>query len=1573
MNCYLFGSNSLTIECASTLLRHGHRIEGVVTADSAIVKWANSHAVPAFTPNTGLAQTLGQSPFDLLFSVAYLSIIPEAILSLPRVAAINFHDGPLPEYAGLNTPAWALMNEESRYGISWHLMTGRLDAGGILLKRTFDVQPDETSLSLNLKCYQAAIESFDDLIQALEERRLAPQKQDLSARKYFAKDRRPEAACILSWHKDAETISAMVRALEFGAYENPLGLPKLAIGSDAVIVKGVEIGETSSGAPPGTIVRAEQSVLQIATGSRDIMIQGLLRPEGTPIPILSFLEKCALTTGDSLPCLSPPSADRLTTLNTAICRKEAYWLDRLTHVSLVETPYAKPSSQPEKSRFDTLDMALPAAFMSWACEAHEATDRVSLLAAAFAAYLARLTGQTEFDLAFRDRELKRQLQDCESVFSSHVPVRFSCVPSQSFREFLPGALEALHDARRNLSFSRDIVLRYPQLTSLQGAGLVAGLQIVLEVADSFVDHVALEGSTLTVLLSPNDDLVRWTFDAKSLAHDDVRLMQDQFTLFLEAITDSSRAICQLDILGSTQRQKLLVEWNATETSLATTECIHQLIEAQVARTPDAIALAFEDSLLTYKELDARANRLAHYLQKNGLQRDGFAGTYLKRSLDMVIAVLATLKAGGAYLPLDPEFPRDRIRFMLEDTDTTLIVTTSDLAQNLDWNRGKIVLLDDDTDVVSRESEERPTSGVSPENLAYVIYTSGSTGRPKGVLVEHRNVGNLFAGMDAKISHDPPGVWLAVTSLSFDISVLEILWTLARGFKVVLYSEMAHRRPQTPATASWRPADRQVDLSLFYFASDEGECSEHKYRLLLEGAKFADENDLTALWVPERHFYAFGGLYPNPSVAAAAVAAVTKRIGIRAGSCVLPLHSPIRVAEEWSLVDNLSGGRVGVSFASGWQPHDFVLKPENFAGRQKLLFERIEVVRKLWRGEAVAFTDGRGEEVAIRILPRPVQRELPVWITAAGNPETCKRAGENGFNLLTHLLGQSVDELAAKIVIYRESLAAGPARSSRGHVSLMLHTFLGESRDKVREQVRGPMKSYLRSAVGLIEKAAWSFPTFKHATTNKDGGFSVDHLSEDELDAVLDFAFERYFETSGLFGTPKECSEMLERLRGIGVDEVACLIDFGVPTSEVLDHLSYLKELRQLHSERAAPTPDYSIPALIADHKVTHLQCTPSMITLLLAEQPARAALGTLLQLLIGGEAFPLALANELKRILPGEILNMYGPTETTVWSSVHPVNGEVDSIPIGKPIANTRFYVLDEHLQPVPVGLVGELFIGGEGVVRGYHNRPNLTAERFLSDPFANVPHARIYRTGDLVRYRIDGSVEILGRADHQVKIRGYRIELGEIESVLEKHPEVREAVVVVYEELAGSKRLVAYVKLRGDTVPSLTSMRQFLGDRLPDYMIPSHVVRVDAFPLTPNKKIDRKALPPPDRAFQLETLREVEAVVPPSNELEESLRGIWMEVLQLSRVGVEDNFFDLGGHSLLAVQAHRLIRGRLEQDVALTDLFRFPTIRSLARHLGGTRIDSELNAAARRIATRKNSIPRRRRAASTQEMTGDR
>ena len=418
---------------------------------------------------------------------------------------------------------------------------------------------------------------------------------------------------------------------------------------------------------------------------------------------------------------------------------------------------------------------------------------------------------------------------------------------------------------------------------------------------------------------------------------------------------------------------------------------------------------------------------------------------------------------------------------------------------------------------------------------------------KAVEIKNYIEANFGLVLPMEIFLEDVSITQLATQILCDPKLRTVLQTTAGAQTSRKAGESVHpdKQPLPDSSTQFQtPAKKGMQFSLFYFSSNEAD-TDNKYQLLIEGAKFADQNGFAAVWIPERHFHPFGGIYPNPSVLGAALAMVTERIRLRAGSVVLPLHNPIRVAEEWSVVDNLSRGRVDIAFARGWNPNDFVISPETYANRTEVMFSGIQTIHKLWRGESILLPNGVGKETEIKIHPLPQQRKLPTWITCSGGRERFIEAGTFGANILTALLFQPIEELAEKIALYREARSIHGHAPEAGCVTLMLHTFIGEDMAVVRNKVQRPFIEYLKTSVDL-----W-----------RGRSKSLDDLTHKEQEDLLAYAFERYFQTSALFGTPNTCLKMVARLLEIGVDEIACLIDFGVDVDSVMTSLYSLKRLK----------------------------------------------------------------------------------------------------------------------------------------------------------------------------------------------------------------------------------------------------------------------------------------------------------------------------------------------------------------------------------------------------------------------------
>lgn len=1466
LSTVLIGDESLLIGCAGHLLEQGHEIRAVVTRDETIADWAESKGLRVMSRITEITE-LGQGGFDWLLSIANLRLIPDDILALPAKGAVNFHDGPLPAYAGLNTPVWAIWNGEGEHGITWHLIEGGVDEGGILEQRLVPIAEDETAFSLNSKCYAAAMESFPALLAQLVSGELQRQNQDLTKRSYFGREARPAQGGWLDTGLSAVQLARQVRALDFGDYRNPLVTAKVILGETWLSVARAEAEETVTASAPGTVLDVSPNGLRVATGAGVLALEGLRPLCGGSVDMTALAAP-----GDRL---AQPDA-RAEEAAKASAKAEQVWAGALRSMPAAPLPLTKTTAK--AARWTTERLDLPAA---------SAED----LALAVLALARMSTGEPAANIALG-------IERMHPLLSAWVPL--SVDQTASLTDARTTITKAMTSAKTIGAFPVDLLQRDRAIGPLP----------VFALGDT-----PLDGSVVTVQLDQGHVVLH--ADTARLSEAAITLLADRLQNILKSM-GSAETFDTLQEINPTEREMVEASWNRTEVDSTGPLTIHGAFEAQVARTPQATALIYESEVLSYEKLNARADGLAAALQSRGVGPGDHVALCVGRGPQLLIGALAILKAGAAYVPLDPTYPADRLAHYITDSQASVIVTEDRLQGSLPPSDAHVVLWD-------QGEGGAVDGGASPDDLAYVIYTSGSTGTPKGVMVEHRNVANFFTGMDAVVDHRDDGVWLAVTSLAFDISVLELFYTLARGFKLVLISDEART---TLSNGPIGGSGQRADFSLYYWSND-CDAGRGKYELLLEGAKFADANGFDALWTPERHFHAFGGPYPNPAVTGAAVAAITTNIHVRAGSCVAPLHHPARIAEEWAVIDNLTNGRTGLAMASGWHPNDFVLRPENTPpDNKKGMFETIDQLRRLWRGEEVAFPTKSGEMLPVLTQPRPVSKELPIWVTTAGNPETWREAGAIGANILTHLLGQSIAEVGEKITLYHQALRDNGFDPADFTVTVMLHTLIGEDRDAVMQTARGPLKDYLRSAAGLIKQYAWAFPAFKKPE-GVSNPFELDlsALEPDEMEAILDFAFERYFFDAGLFGTVDDGIARVEELKRLGVGEIACLIDYGIPNPDVLEGLTYLNAVRERSNSGAQlHEGDYSLAAQLIRHRVTHLQCTPSMARMLTMNDETRMALGGVKHLYLGGEALPGALVGDLRRCTRAKITNMYGPTETTIWSTCHVVEGDGKgqaAMSIGTPLANQTVHVMDEAGRPLPVGVAGELCIGGAGVTRGYWQREALTSERFFDDGV----HGRLYRTGDLVRWGADGQLEFLGRTDHQVKIRGQRIELGEIEARIAGFAGVRECVVVARSGAVDDAELAAYVIAEGLNEEAL---RRDLAQHLPDVMVPRHIVTLERFPLTPNKKIDRNALPAPQDARP----RVTDAPVPKGGAAAEVAQ-VWSRILGVTDIRGTDSFFDLGGHSLLAVQAHREIKAEMDVPrLSITDIFRFPTLDGLAGHI---------------------------------------
>ncbi|MGZ3457140.1 MAG: MupA/Atu3671 family FMN-dependent luciferase-like monooxygenase, partial [Archangium sp.] len=785
------------------------------------------------------------------------------------------------------------------------------------------------------------------------------------------------------------------------------------------------------------------------------------------------------------------------------------------------------------------------------------------------------------------------------------------------------------------------------------------------------------------------------------------------TLLEAVIADPELRLSRLPLATPAERSLVLpVPEEATPGVLAR-------LAARVERSPEAVAISSGARRLKWRELAVCARELAARLRSEGVGPEVPVALRLEPSIEAVIALWGVLEAGGACLPVAPgELAELPSLFPAEGPRLLLVARSGELSPPA----GVRVLTVDAAELA--DAGGAVTATVPGERLAFIVPAPEALGGRGRLQLTHRNIARLLASLDARMGTGEGEVWLAAGGPAADPSGLDLLWALARGVRVVLPHERLAAR--FAVVGRKQVAHRPLEFSLSYFANDEDSLGERKYEMLLEGAKFADAHGFSAIWTPERRFHSFGGLYPAPSVVSGALAMITRNLRLRAGSVVLPLHDPLEVAEQWSVVDNLSGGRVGLSFATGWHANDFALSPDTFARRREVLVERLEEFRRLWRGGTVRRRNGAGVEVELAVRPKPSQPEVPVWLTSAGNPETFRQAGDLGAGILTNVLGigSNLEELKAKVALYREAWRKRGHGPGRGHVMLMLHTFLGRDLDEVRSVVREPLMKYFRSSVDI----------FGNLMASQGLQVDVRGLTEQDMDALLGQGVEHSLRDGGIFGSVEDGERIIEHVRKLDVDEIACLVDFGVGLEDTLSSLRLLDVLRQrVQTPVVRPEPVLvegaggygELLESIRSEGITALRCAPSQARVL-AELPGAAeVLGGVRRLVLGGETAAPEVASVLGQAFSSERVEL----EASVVEAAWPAAGA------------GAIRILDASGGPVPVGVVGELAIGGGAVPRGFWMDAEATRSRFIPAPGAGADE-RLFLTGQRARYRIEGELE---------------------------------------------------------------------------------------------------------------------------------------------------------------------------------------------------------------------------------------
>ena len=790
-SCYLIGNESLVIPCAEILIKDGHQILGIISTGTSISQWATSQHIDHIQPTDNLISFLSQQPFDYLFSIYNLSVIPKEILKLPRRYAINCHDALLPKYGGINAPSWAILHQEKTHGITWHQMTDIVDGGDILKQISIDVDPDETAFSLNRKCYEIIINSFAQLVDDIAADRLVLTQQNLDERSYFLMRQKPSPGCLLSWHKSAAELDALVRALDFGSHLNLLGMPKLAIGNKFIIVPKIKVLNNSSQSPQGTIISIDDNSLIIATASYDVILDLVLTIEGKKLSISEFVARFNLKIGDRFQEIDLNLAQRLEKWESLLLKHEKFWVERLATLKPIAIPYGNLQvlSCSSARELNSEAWLIPNEVKKFLDNRQEEWNLGNFMVAAFAGYLARISQTYSFDLGLRQAEIQNQLAQLEGFFATSVPCRINLNSQQSFEEVFQSVNQEVKLVKYHQIYARDILLRYPELKPLQELGFQHKLPVNIEQVQNIDEYNTRLDNPLTLVVPEAGTKCYWVYDPEIFDSDSLVRMQEQFTTFVRSIvTNPTLCLAEFNLLSDDERHQVLVEWNNNQIYYPQNLSIHHLFELQVERTPDEVAVVFGNQELSYLELQNRANQLAHYLQGLGVKPEVLVGICVERSIEMIVGILGIIKAGGAYVPLDPTYPTERLNYMVADANISLLLTEDKFKDRFLEREVGQVYLDKDWSVISQESQENPVSVVTSENLAYVIYTSGSTGNPKGVMIAHKSLVNFTQAAISEYKLTQSDRVLQFASISFDAAAEEIYPCLASGGTLVLRTD-----------------------------------------------------------------------------------------------------------------------------------------------------------------------------------------------------------------------------------------------------------------------------------------------------------------------------------------------------------------------------------------------------------------------------------------------------------------------------------------------------------------------------------------------------------------------------------------------------------------------------------------------------------------------------------------------------------------------------------------------------------------------------------------------------------------
>ncbi|MDB5241712.1 MAG: adpA, partial [Spirosoma sp.] len=784
-NCFVIGEGTLLIECATILSQRGFLVNGIISDDPQVHTYCHTAGLPYIDSAADWAAILTAEPFDYLFSIANGSILPEAILRLPRLHTVNYHDGPLPAYAGVNATFWALVNGEKTHGITWHLVDRGIDTGAIVRQNRFLIEPDETSISLNIKCYAAAVDSFQKLIDDLTSHKLIIQPQDLTQRSYYARHKWPDL--LINWSVSAAEITRLHRALDFGFGANPFGLLKIWTGDRFWLVSDVVATSTASQQPPGPIESILPDILLVATRDFSLTLSKIRTLDGELLSIAAFCEQADLGIGYVLSHPEPAVSQIIQTITEQCARHQAYWVNKRLYFQSTTLSWAAEKTTTTTPIIERIDVVLSAVAKKAIQPVNEPSNQVHQLLTALLITLARLTNQPSVSVGYRSHQSAQLSTNSVGLLADSLPLQIEFEWESSFEQACTRVRQAQAEVDTHLTFARETWITQPALQARAGEFADSGYPILVCLGRQALAG-SLPGKSIMIGVPEKEDgTFQIVFDAGIWSAYWVAELVNRWQIGLEQlISQPNLPLRAVHLLTGDEQRQILHDWNATAFPYPRDQLVCQLVETQVMKRPQAEALRCGPVALTYEQLNQRANQLARYLQKQGVTPNMLVGLCLERSPEMVISLLAILKAGGAYVPLDPSYPAARLHQLISQTGVQHIITRKAERDRLP-PENRCILVDDEEYFIAQQSDQNLAVTINAEAVAYVLFTSGSTGQPKGVAISHRAIGRTVQGANY-LRLNETVCMLGLAPLAFDASTLEIWGSLANGGRLVLVAQ-----------------------------------------------------------------------------------------------------------------------------------------------------------------------------------------------------------------------------------------------------------------------------------------------------------------------------------------------------------------------------------------------------------------------------------------------------------------------------------------------------------------------------------------------------------------------------------------------------------------------------------------------------------------------------------------------------------------------------------------------------------------------------------------------------------------